>query len=345
MIYYLRMDSFERYSRQIQLSEIGINGQLKLAQAKVLVIGVGGLGCSVAQYLVASGVGIIGLLDHDLVDISNLNRQILFTESDVGRGKVDVAKDALLKMNDQVQIHAYHEQLSFENGLDLFPDYDIIIDGTDNFQTKYLINDACVLTDKPWVYASIYKYQGQLSVFNYENGPTYRCLYPKINSGNISCEEIGVLGVLPAILGTMQASEAIKIILQIGQVLSGKLFIVDLLTWQEQKITFSRNENQVRLARSREKVKVKNTGSYKACSEVYLDIREMMDRSIDPYKKVLHIPMAQLDKRHIEIPRDVPVHVFCQSGTRSRKAIEQLSEKYGFQNLKNVNGGIQSIGI
>ena len=341
----MSMDSFERYSRQIQLSEIGIKGQQKLAQAKVLIVGVGGLGCSVAQHLVASGVGIIGLMDHDLVDISNLNRQILFTESDVGKEKVEAAKETLVKINDQVQIHTYHEQLSFEIALDLFPGYDIIIDGTDNFQTKYLINDACVITNKTWVYASIYKYQGQLSIFNYENGPTYRCLYPKINSGNISCGEIGVLGVLPAILGTMQASEAIKIILQIGQVLSGKLFIIDLLTWQEQQITFSKIESQVKVAKSSNKLENRNNGSFKACSEVYLDIREMMDRSIDPDKKVLHIPMAQLDKRHIEIPRDVPVHVYCQSGSRSRKAIEQLSEKYGFQNLKNVNGGIQSISI
>ncbi len=337
------MNSFERYSRQIQLSEIGIKGQQKLAQAKVLIVGVGGLGCSVAQHLVAVGVGIIGLLDHDLVDISNLNRQILFTESDVGKQKVEVAKEALVKMNDQVQIHAFHEQLSFEKALDLFPGYDIIIDGTDNFQTKYLINDASVLTNKPWVYASIYKYQGQLSVFNYENGPTYRCLYPKINSGNISCEEIGVLGVLPAILGTMQASEAIKIILQIGQVLSGKLFILDLLTWGEQQIIFSRSESQVRIAKCRKKNEHKGNRSFNASSMVYLDIREMMDKSIDPDKKVLHIPLNQLDNRHIEIPRDVPVHVYCQSGTRSRKAIEQLSEKYGFQNLINVNGGIQSL--
>ncbi len=339
------MDPFERYSRQIQLSEIGNTGQQKLAKAKVLIVGVGGLGCSVAQHLVASGIGIIGLLDHDLIDVSNLNRQILFTESDVGKEKVVVAKEALIIMNDQVQIHTYHEQLSFEKALVLFPEYDIIIDGTDNFQTKYLINDVCVLTNKPWVYASIYKYQGQLSVFNYENGPTYRCLYPKINNKNISCEEIGVLGVLPALLGTMQASETIKIILQIGKVLSGKLFILDLLTWQEQQITFSRSESQILVAKSREKVEYKNNGSFKACSEVYLDIRERVDTTIDHDKKVLHIPMAQLDKRHVEIPRNIPVHVYCQSGTRSRKAIEQLSEKYGFQNLVNVNGGIQSLSL
>ena len=337
------MDPFERYSKQIQLPEIGIDGQKKLAGAKVLIVGVGGLGCSVAQHLVASGVGYVGLLDFDRVDISNLNRQILFTYPDAGRYKVEVAKEALLKINDQVQIRSYQDQLSFENALELFPDYDIIIDGTDNFQTKYLINDACVLTNKPLVYASIYKYQGQLSVFNYENGPTYRCLYPKINSGNISCEEVGVLGVLPAILGVRQASEAIKIILKIGQVLSGKLFIMDLLTWNEQQITFSRNEEQVRVARNRKKVNHKKNGSFKACEKVYLDIRELPDAAPKADKDVLHIPMDQLNLRHPEIPRDIPVHVYCQSGIRSRMAIEQLSEKYGFENLINVNGGIQSL--
>jgi adenylyltransferase/sulfurtransferase len=337
------MDSFERYSRQIQLPEIGNAGQQKLAQAKVLIVGVGGLGCSVAQNLVASGVGIIGLLDYDLVDISNLNRQILFTESDAGKQKVEVAKEALIKMNDQVQIRSYQEQLILENALDLFPDYDIIIDGTDNFQTKYLINDACILTNKPWIYASIYKYQGQLSVFNYNNGPTYRCLYPKINSSNISCEEIGVLGVLPVILGTMQASETIKIILQIGQVLSGKLFILDLLTWEEQQISFSRSESQVREAQNRKNLTHKKNGSYNACDGIYLDIRELSGVSIDPDKKVIHIPLNQLDIRHLEIPRDVPVHVYCQSGIRSRQVIEQLSSKYGFENLINVDGGIQTL--
>jgi adenylyltransferase/sulfurtransferase len=337
------MDSFERYSRQIQLPEIGNAGQQKLAQAKVLIVGVGGLGCSVAQNLVASGVGIIGLLDYDLVDISNLNRQILFTESDAGKQKVEVAKEALIKMNDQVQIRSYQEQLTLENALDLFPDYDIIIDGTDNFQTKYLINDACILTNKPWIYASIYKYQGQLSVFNYNNGPTYRCLYPKINSSNISCEEIGVLGVLPVILGTMQASETIKIILQIGQVLSGKLFILDLLTWEEQQISFSRSESQVREAQNRKNLTHKKNGSYNACDGIYLDIRELSGVSIDPDKKVIHIPLNQLDIRHLEIPRDVPVHVYCQSGIRSRQVIEQLSCKYGFENLINVDGGIQTL--
>jgi adenylyltransferase/sulfurtransferase len=337
------MDSFERYSRQIQLPEIGNAGQQKLAQAKVLIVGVGGLGCSVAQNLVASGVGIIGLLDYDLVDISNLNRQILFTESDAGKQKVEVAKEALIKMNDQVQIRSYQEQLTLENALDLFPDYDIIIDGTDNFQTKYLINDACILTNKPWIYASIYKYQGQLSVFNYNNGPTYRCLYPKINASNISCEEIGVLGVLPVILGTMQASETIKIILQIGQVLSGKLFILDLLTWEEQQISFSRSESQVREAQNRKNLTHKKNGSYNACDGIYLDIRELSGVSIDPDKKVIHIPLNQLDIRHLEIPRDVPVHVYCQSGIRSRQVIEQLSSKYGFENLINVDGGIQTL--
>jgi adenylyltransferase/sulfurtransferase len=337
------MESLERYSRQIQLSEIGISGQKKLAQAKVLIIGVGGLGCSAAQHLVASGIGNIGLLDYDLVDISNLNRQILYTDMDVGKRKVEMAKKALLKLNEHVQIHTYFEQLSFETALPLFRDYDIIIDGTDNFQAKYIINDTCVIVNKPWVYASVYKYQGQLSVFNYNKGPTYRCLYPNIPSRNISCEEIGVLGTLPGIVGSFQAVEALKIILQIGQVLTGRLLILDLLTMHEALISFSRDEDQVVIAKNRQKAIAKKNGSFNSCSMVYLDIREMSETIINHDINVIHIPLNQLDKRHTEIPGNVPVHVFCQSGIRSKKAIKLLSENYGFQNLINVQGGIESL--
>ena len=337
------MESFERYSRQIQLSEIGIKGQQKLAQARVLIIGVGGLGCSTAQHLVAAGVGTIGLLDYDLVDISNLNRQILYSELDIGKRKVEAAKQALYKLNDQVQLIPYFEELSFKRAISLFRDYDIIIDGTDNFQTKYMINDACVLTNTPWVYASVYKYQGQLSVFNYKKGPTYRCLYPNISSGNITCEEIGVLGALPGILGSLQAVEALKIILEIGQVLSGKLLILDLLTMQKQLISFTRNEDQIELAKNYQNAIEKNKGNFDACEKVYLDVRGMVESTITNDKNVIHIPVNQLNKRHNEIPRDVPIHVYCQYGTRSREAIKMLSENFGFQNLINVNGGIESL--
>lgn len=339
----LGMEPFERYRRQIQLSEIGMKGQQKLAQASVLIIGVGGLGCSAAQHLVASGVGTIGMMDYDLVDISNLNRQILYTELDAGKQKVEVAKQALLKLNDKVRINSYFEQLTYETAITHFQDYDIIIDGTDNFLTKYMINDACVSTGKPWVYASVYKYQGQLSVFNYRKGPTYRCLYPNMSSGNINCEEIGVLGALPGILGTFQAVETLKIILQIGQVLSGKLLILDLLTMQEQLIAFSRKEDQVEQAKKHQTAKIKNNGSINTCNKVYLDIRELTESTISNGHNVIHIPLNQLNNRHVEIPRDVPIHVLCQSGIRSREAIRLLSEKYGFQNLINVKGGIQSI--
>jgi len=337
------MDLFERYSRQIQLSEIGITGQEKLARAKVLIIGVGGLGCSAAQHLVASGVGTIGLLDYDLVDRSNLNRQILYTGTDVGKRKVEVAQQALHQLNEQVNINTYFEQLTFDRAMSLFTEYDIIVDGTDNFQTKYLINDACVILDTPWIYASLYKYQGQLSVFNYQEGPSYRCLYPEINAKNISCEEIGVLGVLPGILGTLQATEVLKIILQIGEVLSGKLLLLDVLTMQKQRISFSRNEDQVNIAKNREQAKETIDGSFNTCDKIFLDIRDLVDASISQDKNVIHIPLKQLNHRHSEIPRDKPIHVYCQSGIRSREAIEWLSEQYGFQNLINVNGGIQSI--
>ena len=325
------------------LPEIGVSGQEKLIRSKVLIVGAGGLGCSTAQYLAAAGVGTIGLMDYDKVDISNLNRQILYTEKDVGKAKVHIAKKALHKLNNQVEIIPFNEQLIYENANSIFKAFDLIIDGTDNFQTKYIINDASVGANKPWIYASIYKYQGQLSVFNYQGGPTYRCLYPNVNTRNISCEETGVLGVVPALLGTMQAVESIKVILGIGQVLTGKLKVIDLLTMREQLISFSRNEEQVRIAQKQPKNQETYDPDYTACNKVYLDVRDPVEVTAFNKENVLHIPMAELKERHVEIPREVPIHVICHSGARSRDAIKLLSEKYGFQNLINVNGGIQSL--
>lgn len=339
----LTPDQKKKYSRQIQLPELGLQGQEKLNRAKVLIVGVGGLGCPVAQYLIAAGVGTIGLMDYDCVDVSNLHRQILFTQSDIGKPKAEAAKEALTRMNDEADIYTFTEGLTPKNALSIFPEYDLVIDGTDNFQSKYLINDACVKTDKPWVYASIYKYQGQLSVFNYKNGPTYRCLFPKISSKDISCEETGVIGVLPGILGTLQAAEALKIISGIGNVLSGKLKIVDTLTMQDQLIYFERNEDQITFVNERD-LKLEATNcKLKSPDTIYLDVREPFEQPKPESENILHIPLNQLKERHSEIPKDQTVHVYCQSGIRSKKAIQLLSENFGFTNLYNVNEGIQDI--
>ncbi|TAE48662.1 MAG: HesA/MoeB/ThiF family protein, partial [Bacteroidetes bacterium] len=227
-----------RYERQMLLPEIGAAGQAQLRQAKVLIVGVGGLGCPAAQYLAAAGVGTLGLIDPDRVEITNLHRQILFTEADLGTPKAEAARAALLRLNPEVNIQTWTAALTPENALPIVPAFDLVIDGTDQLQAKYLINDACLLAGKPWVYASVHRFQGQISVFNYQNGPTYRCLFPQSTTRELTCEETGVLGVVPGLMGLMQATEALKMILQMGQVLSGRLKIVDLLTMQEQIIRF-----------------------------------------------------------------------------------------------------------
>ena len=234
-----------RYNRHIILSEIGQTGQNKISDAKVLVIGAGGLGCPVLQYLTAAGVGTIGIIDFDVVEISNLQRQVLFGTSSLGKNKAMAAKQRLEDLNDSISIIAYAEKLTHKNAINLFNQYDIIVDGTDNFETRYLVNDACVSLDKPLVSASVMGFSGQLSVFNYKNGPSYRCLFPKAPEPEFApnCDELGVLGVLPGILGSLQANEVLRICLDIGEVLSGKLLIFDGLNSSFQSLNFSKNPN------------------------------------------------------------------------------------------------------
>ena len=220
-----------RYSRHLLLEEVGLQGQEKLKKAKVLVVGAGGLGCPILLYLAAVGVGTIGVIDFDTIDASNLQRQTLFSTNDLGRSKAKVAKEKLNSNNPFIEVISYNEQLTNENALDLFSKFDIIVDGTDNFYTRYLVNDACLIANKPLVYGAIHKFEGHVSVFNYQEGPTYRCLFPNPpKAGSIpSCSEVGVIGVLPGIIGTQQANEVIKIILGTGKVLSGRLLIYNAL--------------------------------------------------------------------------------------------------------------------
>jgi molybdopterin/thiamine biosynthesis adenylyltransferase len=243
----LNQEENKRYNRHVILDQVGLEGQLKLKAAKVLVIGAGGLGCPVLQYLTAAGVGTIGIIDFDTIDLSNLQRQILFTKNDLGKNKAEVAAQRLKQLNDQVKFKAYPERLTTKNALELFSAYDLIIDGTDNFSTRYLVNDAAVLTNKPLVYGSIYKFEGQVAVFNYENGATYRCLFPvPPKAGTVkNCSEIGVIGVLPGIIGTQQANEAIKIIVGIGKPLSGQLLIYDALKASYLTVGIQRSEEEV----------------------------------------------------------------------------------------------------
>jgi molybdopterin/thiamine biosynthesis adenylyltransferase len=239
-----------KYQRQIQLKEFGVDSQQKLKDAKVLVVGAGGLGCSVLNYLVATGVGKIGIVDFDVVSESNLQRQIIYQTTDIGKRKVDCAIAQLSKLNEFVAFEGFITKLNNQNAINLFNDYDVIVDGTDNYETRYLINDACVLLQKPFVYGSVYEFEGQVSVFNYlskENNtaPTYRCLFSKPPQQNESfnCSETGVLGVLPGIIGTLQALETIKLITKTGRVLSGELITFSALTMQFHNILIEANKS------------------------------------------------------------------------------------------------------
>ncbi|MCB9186732.1 MAG: HesA/MoeB/ThiF family protein [Flavobacteriales bacterium] len=242
-----------RYDKQIALPEVGETGQQKLAEAKILVVGAGGLGCPALQYLAAAGVGNIGIVDGDVVNETNLHRQVLYTNSDVGKPKVEVAAERLKQLNPEVEIHTFSEFLTAGNAMDIVSNYDLIVDATDNFAARYRINDVCLKLDKPFVYGAIHRFEGQVSVFNYKGGPTYRCLFPDKPAENQipNCNETGVLGVLPGIIGTYQATEVLKIILGIGEVLSGKLMTLNLLTNSTRTFEVSRNDEQVQKAKEK----------------------------------------------------------------------------------------------
>ncbi len=243
----------KRYSRHITLSEVGLMGQLKISESKVLVIGAGGLGSPLLLYLTAAGVGTIGIVDFDTVSESNLQRQVLFREQDIDKKKAEVAKTLLEARNSEITIHSYPVPLDVSNAIETIQKYDIVVDCTDNFRTRYLINDACVKLNKPFVFAAIYKFEGQLSVFNYHGGPTYRCLFPNPpKAGEVpNCEEAGVLGVLPGVLGMHQANEVLKIILSIGEVLSGQLLSIHLLTNDQTLIRFKKDEDEVKAIKNK----------------------------------------------------------------------------------------------
>src|SRR3984957_9047466 len=239
----LTKKEIERYSRHLIMPEVGMEGQLKLKQAKVLCIGTGGLGAPLGLYLAAAGVGRIGLVDFDRVDDSNLQRQILFSTHDVGRPKIEAAKDRLHGLNPDIRIDTFDTQLSSENALEIMKDYDIIVDGTDNFPTRYLVNDACVILKKPNVYGSIFRFEGQATVFAYPGGPCYRCLYPEPPPPGLvpSCAEGGVLGILPGIIGLVQATEAVKLILGRGESLVGRLLLFDALAMRFRELKLRKN--------------------------------------------------------------------------------------------------------
>jgi sulfur-carrier protein adenylyltransferase/sulfurtransferase len=366
-------EELERYSRHIIIPDFNIEGQKKLKAAKVLVVGCGGLGAPLLSYLVAAGVGTIGIVDYDVVDQSNLHRQVLFTLEDVGKPKVDVAARRLSAQNPHVDIHTYPTRLTSDNALDMINAYDVVADGTDNFPTRYLVNDACVLLGKVNVHASIYRFEGQLSVFNYTDqhgklGPNYRDLFPSPPPPHLvpNCAEGGVLGVLPGIMGSLQANEVIKVISGIGEPLSGKLFIFDTLSFESRTLNFKRNpDNPLNGTHPSQKGLIdyeefcgtkpsQNKKEYSVRQVTVENLHQMMQNQEDfqlidvrkPYEyEIAHlggtlIPLDELESYLEKISRDKKVVIHCRSGQRSSIAISMLQEKYGYENLFNLEGGI-----
>ena len=350
-----------RYSRHLLLNEVGERGQEKLKNAKVLVVGAGGLGCPILMYLSAAGVGHIGVIDDDIVDESNLQRQVLFLSSDVGKSKALTAKKRIEDRNPLINIVAYEERLSTSNALELFAEYDLIVDGTDNFATRYLVNDACVLSGKPLVYGSIHKFEGQITVFNYEDGPTYRDIFPTPPAPGAvpNCSEVGVIGVLPGIIGMQQANEALKVILGMGEILKGRLLVYSALSanYQEFKISKSKNVHEMPATtkefrefdyaffcgvKSQVEMKQIERSDFKEIMhEVFvLDVRESWEHPQLTTENVLNAPLDDIEDFVDQIPKDEDVYVVCQKGGRSAAAIQVLEEEYKFTNLINVEGGL-----
>jgi len=365
-------EELARYNRHIIIPGFGMEAQLKLKAAKVLVIGSGGLGSPVLLYLAAAGVGTLGIVDFDVVDDSNLQRQVLFGVESVGQPKVEAAKKRLESLNPHLNINIYNTHLNSSNALDIIRDYDVVADGTDNFPTRYLVNDACLLLDKPNVYASIFQFDGQVSVFNYVNkngvrGPNYRDLYPTPPPPGLvpSCAEGGVLGVLPGIVGSLQASEVIKVITGVGETLSGRFFTFDALEFETRTFKIKkRHDNPVSgknpsitalidyeqfcgMKAVEEKplreITPRELSDWQVRGEQFqlIDVREPHEYQIANIGGEL-IPLSTIGANADRISRDKKVVVHCKMGSRSAKAIRELEEKYGFTNLYNLKGGILS---
>lgn len=352
-----------RYNRHLILDKIGVEGQQKLKSAKVLVVGAGGLGCPILQYLTAAGVGTIGIVDFDTIDESNLQRQILFNINDIGKSKAETAKKHLSQLNPYIKFVVFNFNLSPKNAEDIFSDFDIIIDGTDNFSTRYLVNDACVKQNKPLIYGSIFKFEGQVAVFNYKDGPSYRCLFPTPpKAGSVpSCSQIGVLGVLPGIIGTQQANEALKIILNIGQPLSGQLLIYNALQAEYTKLKIHKNQTEIDKIKSIKFVikkqdydvfcgikKSQNSIDYNTFKTylnhqdyLIIDVREDWEQPQINATNLIRIPLDEIDDNIELIPTDKPVIFICQTGGRSANIIEFLTANYNYSNLINLENGIK----
>lgn len=367
----LSREEILRYSRHLLIPEVGLDGQRKLKNSSALIVGTGGLGSPVSLYMAAAGVGRIGLVDYDVVDSSNLQRQIIHGTSTIGKLKVESAREKLLDLNPDIQVDVYNEPYTSENALRIAKEYDIILDGTDNFPTRYLTNDVAVFLGKPNVYASIFRFDGQVSVFYAKEGPCYRCLFPEPPPPGLvpSCAEGGVLGVLPGTIGTLQATEALKVLLGIGDPLIGRLLLYNALDMSFDFVKLKKNPN-CRVCGPNADIKElidyeefcgvpshdhedANAGSsfdisaselserMKSNHLKLLDVREPHELEISAIPNAVNIPLGQLAGRLSELDSAEDMVVLCKSGTRSMRAIELLSSA-GFKKLKNLKGGINA---
>jgi len=367
----LSRDEILRYSRHLLIPEVGLEGQRKLKNSSVLIVGTGGLGSPVALYLAAAGIGRIGLVDYDVVDSSNLQRQVIHGTSTVGKLKVESARDKLVDLNPDIQVDVYNEPYTSENALRITRDYDLILDGTDNFPTRYLTNDVAVFLGKPNVYASIYRFDGQVSVFYAKEGPCYRCLFPEPPPPGLvpSCAEGGVLGVLPGTIGTIQATEALKVLLGIGEPLIGKLLLYNALDMTFDFVKLKKNPN-CRVCGPNADIKElidyeefcgvpshdHEEGSAGAGFDItapelaervktnhlkLLDVREPHELEISALPNAVNIPLGQLAARLSELDSAEEMVIFCKSGSRSARGLELLASA-GFKKVKNLKGGINA---
>lgn len=348
-----------RYSKQIALPEIGVKGQQKLFESRVLVIGAGGLGCPVLQYLTAAGVGTIGIVDGDVIDETNLHRQVLYNPQEVGQKKVDVAKKKLETQNPEVDITVFDSYINSNNAIELVENYDVVVDATDSLAARYLINDVCVKLDKPLVYGAIHKFEGQVSVFNYQDGPTYRCLFPfQDNETQLqTCNDSGVIGMLPSVIGTYQATEVVKVILGIGEPLRGKLLTLNLLHNSNTIFQFQRSEEQIQIAKEiclaehklqTEKPQSIDADSLLAWTETgkafqIIDVRALNEQPRLEFSNVIEAPLDKIKSFSNSIDKSLPTVVVCQYGKRSLNAIEILKSDFQapLYNLKNGVSAIQ----
>jgi molybdopterin/thiamine biosynthesis adenylyltransferase/rhodanese-related sulfurtransferase/molybdopterin converting factor small subunit len=367
----LTNEEVARFSRHLILPEVGVAGQVKLKNAKIAMVGAGGLGAPVGLYLAAAGIGRIGIIDFDVVDVSNLQRQVIHGTQDLGRKKLDSAADRMKDINPNIRIDKYDTGLTSDNAFEILRDYDIVIDGTDNFPTRYLVNDACVLLKKPNVYGSIFRFEGQATVFAFEDGPCYRCLYPEPPPPGLvpSCAEGGVLGILPGLIGVVQATEAVKIILGVGETLKNRLLLYDALNMRFRELKLRRdkecpvcgdNPTVTKLIDYQQFCGVEQPAATLAQAPAQdgvidpvevkqkldrgdtftlIDVREPHEYQIANIPGAQLIPLGQLAGRLSELDKNADVVAHCKTGGRSQKAVDLLKQN-GFQHVRNMTGGI-----